>query len=319
MICTRQVEGISGDEPRARYGGDDDAHDCGSLEYVRIEFAGFDLAENDELNGLTVGGCGTQTTLDYIQVHRGLDDAVEFFGGTASISHLVASGMGDDGLDWDTGWRGDADDVIIHHFASSTGSPNGIEADNNEDSNNTEPRSAPNVTNVTIIGDGSRGGTAADGWGIVHRVGSWGVLSGLVVEGFGAGGYDMRNGAWSVPGGWPSGIVVENSCFDNIGPNYPADTNDEAETDEMVCMGNCLTGLFDEPTQLADAARSNTEAASGLDFAAIRPACTGTGTPDYAITNTACLGAFGGVGSDNDWTTGWTAYPAGSQNPATCP
>lgn len=299
--CVGSVEGIAPGNPRGAFGGNDDTHDCGTMQYVRIEYAGFQFGEDNELNGLTVGGCGDQTTLSYIQVHRGLDDGVEFFGGTASIDHLIVTGPGDDGLDWDQGWRGKADNLIVHHFSSNTSSPNGIEADNQgSGDNNVQPRSAPEVSNATIIGDGR-----VEGSGVVTRVGTWGILDGLVVVGFGGAGYDMRNGAWSVAGGWPEGIVVENSCFDDNGENYPVDENDEK--DESVAGG---ADFFDEPTLLADAARNNFE--EDPELGNFDSAATGGNpAPDYSLANENCLGAFGGPGG-TDWTADWTAYPEGA-------
>jgi hypothetical protein len=262
------------------------------------------FGDDNELNGLTVGGCGSDTTLEYIQVHRGLDDGVEFFGGTASIDHVLISGPGDDGLDWDQGYRGTVDNFIVHHFTSTSSSPNGIEADNFGDGdNNVEPRSAPDITNGTVIGD-----DRAEGSGVVTRVGTWGVLDGLVVVGFGGAGYDMRNGAWSVDGGWPTGLVVENSCFDDNGVNYPDDDNDPKDESAPAMTAD----LFDEPTLLADAMRSNLEGDPGLgDFSTA--ATGGDPAPDYSLTNDDCLGAFGGP-SGMDWTTGWTAFPTGAAN-----
>lgn len=321
VTCTGQIEGISGDEPRAEYGGTDDDHDCGTMKYVRIEFAGFDLQDGDELNSLTLGGCGSDTVLENIQVHRGLDDGVEWFGGTASIKNVIASGMGDDGLDWDRGWRGSIDNAIVHHFASNTSSPNGIEADNNgEGNNNVEPRSNPQVTNVTIIGDGD-----PLGWGVVTRVGTWGVLDGLVVTGFGAGGYDMRNGAWSLENGWPTNLVVQNSCFwSNNGNDFPADegcqldppTSDCNDPKEATAPGG-TADFFAEDTLLVDPARENIQADPGIGD--VSTACTGMmPAPDYGLTNGACAGAFGGPGG-GDWTAEWTSFPAGSAVIANCP
>ncbi len=298
--CVSGIEGIAATEPRGEFGGDDDTHDCGTLRYVRIEYAGAVFGPDNELNGLTVAGCGDQTELSYIQVHRGLDDGVEFFGGTASIDRVIVTGTGDDGLDWDQGYRGTVENFIVHHFSSTTSSPNGIEADNFGDGdNNVEPRSAPQVSNGTVIGDGR-----PEGSGVVTRVGTWGVLDGLVVVGFGGAGYDMRNGAWSVAGGWPDGIVVNNSCFDGNGANWPVDDNDPNE----VAMG--VPPFFNEPELLADAARNNFEEDPVLgDFSTA--ATGGMPAPDYTLTNANCLGAFGGPGGD-DWTAGWTAYPEGA-------
>src|SRR5688500_2406277 len=111
---TNNVEGFPtsyGD--RIAYGGTDAAHDCGKLKYARIEYAGFALAVDNELNGLTLGGCGTSTVVDYVQVHLGLDDGVEVFGGTVNIRHIVITQPDDDGLDWDRGWTGTAQYVVI--------------------------------------------------------------------------------------------------------------------------------------------------------------------------------------------------------------
>ncbi|MGB5811111.1 MAG: hypothetical protein WBG86_11310 [Polyangiales bacterium] len=311
--CVGSIEGISPDNPRGAFGGNDDTHDCGTMRYVRIEYAGSVFGDDNELNSLTVGGCGDQTDLSYIQTHRGLDDGVEFFGGTASIDHMIVTGTGDDGLDWDQGWRGDADFVIVHHFASTTSSPNGIEADNNgSGDNNVEPRSAPNVTNATIIGDGR-----PEGSGVVTRVGTWGVLNGLVVVDFGGAGYDMRNGAWSVAGGWPTGIVVNGSCFDNNSPNYPVDANadplcDPVETDCNDEADAQDGTYFAEDELLAVAERNNSEADPGLgDFSTA--ATGGSPPPDYSVSNAACQGGLGGVDGD-DWTATWTAYPTGAAN-----
>ena len=41
----------------------------------------------NELNGITFGGVGSGTTVDYVQVHNNADDCVEFFGGTVDVKH----------------------------------------------------------------------------------------------------------------------------------------------------------------------------------------------------------------------------------------
>lgn len=309
--CVGSIEGISTDNPRGKFGGNDDQHDCGTLKYVRIEYAGSVFGDDNELNGLTIGGCGSDTELSYVQVHRGLDDGVEFFGGTAPIDHVIITGTGDDGLDWDQGYRGTVQYFIVHHFASTSSSPNGIEADNFGDGdNNVEPRSAPDLMMGTVIGDGRTAGS-----GVVTRVGTWATMDGLAVVGFGGAGYDMRNGAWSVDGGWPTGIVVNNSCFHDNGINYPVDSADCSVMDPDDCNdeSDMNAGVyFEEDVELM--ARGNLEADPQLGD--VRGACTGESTPNYALSNGSCAGAFG---SDGDWTTGWTAFPAGAFDTSSCP
>lgn len=301
--CVANIEGLPATEGRGEFGGNDDSHDCGTVRYTRIEFAGFRFGQDNELNGLTVGGCGSETTLEYIQVHRGLDDGVEFFGGTADIQYVIVSGTGDDGIDWDQGYTGSVMNFIVHHFAGSSDDPRGIEADNFRDNNDVEPRSAPQVMNGTLV---ATEGTSNQ-QGIVLRRGTWGQLDGLVVSGWARAGIDIRDGAWDESGGWPTGLLVENSCFNANSPNFPVDSPDCSVADPDDCNDESAQNpgtYFPEDTNMP--AQGNLEVDPGLgDFSG---AVDGSATPDYSVSNGSCAGAFAPSGTD--WTTGWTAFPA---------
>eukprot|EP00954_Amorphochlora_amoebiformis_P016894 1315643-Amorphochlora_amoeboformis.AAC.1 len=60
------------------------------MRYVRIWYGGADISpdpsnpENsgNEINGLTLGGVGSGTKLEFIEVAYNLDDGFEWFGGT---------------------------------------------------------------------------------------------------------------------------------------------------------------------------------------------------------------------------------------------
>lgn len=101
-----QIEGIPDNESRGRYGGIDNMDSSGSISYVSIRHGGTDIGAGNEINGLTLGGVGAGTTLDYIEVISNADDGIEFFGGTASMKHVVTAFCGDDSFDYDEGWRG---------------------------------------------------------------------------------------------------------------------------------------------------------------------------------------------------------------------
>ncbi|MEJ7607479.1 MAG: hypothetical protein WKF37_14740 [Bryobacteraceae bacterium] len=77
------IEGLPEGED-SRYGGTDDNHNCGTLRYVRVEYAGAEFAPNNEVNGITWGGCGKGTVSEYLQSSYGFDDAFEWFGGTTT-------------------------------------------------------------------------------------------------------------------------------------------------------------------------------------------------------------------------------------------
>ncbi|NLI23278.1 MAG: hypothetical protein GX419_01045, partial [Bacteroidales bacterium] len=71
-----QIEG----GPRTVYGGNDDADSSGILSYIRIEFPGIAFQPDKEINGLTLGGVGSKTQIDHIQVSYCGDDSYEWFG-----------------------------------------------------------------------------------------------------------------------------------------------------------------------------------------------------------------------------------------------
>ena len=88
---TSTVEGLHGPlygGRDSRYGGDDPHDSSGALRFVRIWHAGAVVAQDDEINGLTLGGVGDGTVLDHVEVAYSLDDGVELFGGTVNLRHL---------------------------------------------------------------------------------------------------------------------------------------------------------------------------------------------------------------------------------------
>jgi hypothetical protein len=136
------------------YGGTDPNDNSGTLKYVRVEFSGVEFSPDNELNGIAFQAVGSGGTFDYIQAHGSRDDAVEFFGGTADVKHLIMSNAADDSLDWTFGWTGRLQYVAITQRGDDA--DNAIEADNNEFNNNLLPRSNPQIYNMTLCGDPDR-------------------------------------------------------------------------------------------------------------------------------------------------------------------
>lgn len=184
------IEGIDRADPRGSYGGANDTDSCGVLTYVRIEFAGNEISKDNELNGLTLGGCGDGTILRFVQVHMGLDDGIEFFGGSANLSHIVITRAGDDGLDWDRGWTGSGQFIVIQQDAQAGDSC--IEADNQKKDPDATPRSAPSLSNVTLVGGGD---SMKAQRGMVLRLGTGADLRNLLIAGFSLDAIDVRDEA----------------------------------------------------------------------------------------------------------------------------
>lgn len=176
----------SGEGGTGNYGGPDANDDSGNLNYVRVQYAGFEITTDNELNGIAFQGVGDTTEVDYVQVHNNDDDGVEFFGGTVDVKHLVITGVDDDGLDWVAGWDGSAQDVLI--IGSGVGD-NGFEGDSNSSNNDIQPRSNPLISNFTLIGD------PAEDLGMQIRVGTGGLFLNGIVTGWADGCLDIDDAA----------------------------------------------------------------------------------------------------------------------------
>lgn len=285
------------------FGGTKADDNSGVLKYVRIEFAGFNFVADREFNNLTLCGVGSGTTIDYVQVHGGSDDGIEFFGGTVNVKHIVSSQNQDDGFDTDNGWNGKAQFIIVQnvsHPATLPEASNGYESDNHGTaaSYTAEPRTLPTISNVTLIGDHDFAG--GSNWAAIFRRGTGGHYSNHIWFNFQKGPEirDVETAAQVTAGN----LKVTNSMlFNNDLPPAQA-TND---IDEKLVFNTAAGDTIGEDPGLPAAATSKT--APDFKPVAGAKALTGGVPPtDAFFDQTATFrGAIGTV----DWTLGWTKYP----------
>jgi hypothetical protein len=147
-----------------RYGGTDPGDNSGTMTYCRIEFAGIAAEPGSEINGLTLGGVGSGTKLEYIQVSYGNDDAFEFFGGTVNAKYLASYAASDDDLDFDFGYTGKIQFAVVQRRPeiADTDAGNGVEADNDGSGTTATPFTRPTLSNVTWIGPNGDAATQAN-------------------------------------------------------------------------------------------------------------------------------------------------------------
>lgn len=304
------VEGIPPDDPRGDFGGSDPAGSCGVLKYARIEFAGHEIAANVELNGLTLGGCGRATVVRHVQVHMGLDDGVEMFGGTADLGNLVITRAGDDGLDWDLGWTGNAQFVIVQQEGAA--GDNAIEADNNRDAHHARPRSAPTIANMTLVGSRRAG---AGQRAMTLRRGTAADLRNLIVAGFPAGILDVRDASTAglVPAGRLrfSGLIAHRigRDGDTWTEDESGDGDDDGGFDEAAFLHTGDTRLGASPGLPASAFDLESPRFAPV---AGSPAARGAAIVpqgEFWDEGATWLGAVK-PGAASSWLDGWTAFPA---------
>jgi len=217
------------------YGGNIESDNSGTIQYLRIEYAGGAIDGNAELNGLSLYAVGNGTTIDHIQIFEGSDDGVEFFGGTVNVSQVAVVNSEDDSIDWTEGYTGTLTDVYVQH---GTAHDKAFECDgyNSDFSNEGGYFSAPQVNNVTVIGSGEAGTEA-----IRLRAGTQGIFTNVVVTNFEEA-FDLDGDAGDNPTG--QGVLdgllqVIDVSFNNVTTKLKNDTGfDFTEADFISGDGN---------------------------------------------------------------------------------
>jgi hypothetical protein len=145
-IESKQIEGIPADDAFGLFGGTDPLDNSGTLRYISIRHGGTLIGEGNEINGLTLGGVGSGTIIDNIEVVANIDDGIEFFGGTVNATNLLVWSVGDDGLDIDEAYSGTIDNAVV---VLGDISDHGLEIDGPAGSLNGEFT----LRNLTMIGN----------------------------------------------------------------------------------------------------------------------------------------------------------------------
>ncbi len=168
----------------ALFGGEDENDNSGVLKYVQIRYAGNEVRPGEEINGLSLGGVGRGTVIDYLEVYHGKDDGIEAWGGTVNMRHLVLIGNGDDNLDLDHGYRGKIEYLYIRQEAESSLHARAIESDNNKEYFDAIPRTNALISHFEILGSDktneaiySRRGSAMELYdGVIHHAKGYGIV-----------------------------------------------------------------------------------------------------------------------------------------------
>jgi serine/threonine protein kinase len=305
------IEGIAGSQQTA-YGGDEPRSSCGVIQYTRVEFAGHALRRDDELNGLTLAGCGSGTIVDYVQIHMASDDGLEIFGGTVDIRHVLVTRAEDDALDWDQGWRGTAQFLAVQQDEEGD---NAIEASNSDSDPNAEPRSAPRIFNYTLIGS-KEGRTQR---AMTFKEGTGGRLFNGIVVGHPYEAVDLR-GESTVEQLKDGELNLRFTAFFDVGKggsHYFPTAQDEKEL--FAGDGRDDDGGFDEQAYFRETALDNIfdidpglGGAFELESPSFLPENTdvverGLAPPPGFDESAAYLGAF--APGQAPWTENWTAFP----------
>jgi len=171
---TAPVYEVDEDDTDFAFGGTTAADDSGSLKYVRILNSGYTVATDLEINGLSLCGVGSGTTVENIYVENSSDDGIEIWGGTVDLTDIEIVNAGDDSFDLDYGYVGNVSNLTVTQESTAHA---GMEISSGGDT----PLTSPTISNfrVTTFTGSDEGGiylkddTTAPTFinGLVHHTG----------------------------------------------------------------------------------------------------------------------------------------------------
>ncbi|MBK8945806.1 MAG: T9SS type A sorting domain-containing protein [Ignavibacteriae bacterium] len=311
----KAVEGVNEiNAEKSLYGGTNDEHSSGVFKYVSIRHSGINVGDQagNEIQGLTLGGVGSGTVIEYVESYASADDGFEFFGGTVNTRYMVAAFCSDDAFDTDEGFRGKGQfwfGIQAEDQAGRVAEMDGATGDEYY-----TPFSHPVLSNVTYIGAGL--GSAPEGDGAECII----LRDNTAVE--------YHNSIFTEYDDATSGYGLTIEDVDNSG-SKTEDSRKRFENGEIVFQNNIWynMGAGNELTQFIyqdfaqgyfqDGGNANSVADpmlkgisrttdGGLDPRpeSGSPALSGSKTiEDNWFVPTSYVGAFGG----NNWLLGWTA------------
>ena len=285
----------------------------GKLKYVRIEFAGYPLEPDKEINGLTFGGVGSGTEVEFVQVSYSNDDSYEWFGGTVNAKHLIAYKGWDDDFDTDYGYTGKLQFLLSvrDKDIADTSDSNGFESDNDGDGSTNTPFTKPVFSNVTLIGPFY--GKVSDRTQAEVEAKTADAANGAKGGKYQAAMHLRRNSSLniynSVFTGWPyglratdkkgqanDGIAIENVIFAGMWKNFYEDEKVSENFFNRAGNNTVLENTRQIIAKDGDYSSVVADAVKGADFSKLA---------DSFFEKVTYKGAFDGT---NDWTEGWTNW-----------
>jgi len=310
------IEGIP-NESRTEFGGGatpNDTESSGVLKYISIRHGGAELAPGSEINGLTLGAVGSGTEIDYVEIYANSDDGIEWFGGTVGVKHLVSAFCGDDGMDYDFGWRGKGQFWFMIQGEDEGG--NGGEHDGAKPDGEA-PFSKPTIYNATYIGSGANSGNVDNEFALLFRDNAGGTYGNSIftdfydkaisVEDLAPGEGDSHNNLVNGDLNLLNNIWYEfgaGSSLEDIVDTYSG--GDDPDASDVIAHLTNNNNTLENP-EVCQISRTGDGGLNPI-LSATSPAANNAGSPaDPFFTNVSYSGAFS---QGFNWAAGWTALSA---------
>ena len=285
------------------FGGTDANDNSGIIKYVRIEFGGIAFETDKEVNGLTLGGVGKGTTIEYVQVTQNGDDGIEWFGGNVNAKYLVSYKNLDDDFDTDWGYSGFVQYGLAYRDPKvadqcTCSDSNGFESDNDAAGSDASPQTSCKFANISIIiADGTPDAKFRSAFRL-RRNSALSVYNTLAVGAFPKGGLELQDA-----------------------PTQANFTGDKSDFRGLILAGMTKGIVAGDEAKLKDAARKNLFGVDPATLGLNANYKAATGKPGLLpvagsslLTSGVTLPAgfeantFVGAFSTTDWTDSWTNW-----------
>lgn len=191
------------------YGGINDADNSGTLQHVRIEYAGVAPTGDPQAGALNLYAVGTGTSIDHVQISYSKKEAYELVGGKVDLSYIESLNNYRNDMRISQGYTGNiAYLTAIRLDASAHDNPvgfsNGLWIYNDPTGTTATPKTHPVISNATFFGPGYCGATPHSDFRAAVRLS-------LNAEA------EIYNSVFT---GWTTGLeIIDNSTINNANVN----------------------------------------------------------------------------------------------------
>lgn len=299
------------------------ADNSGILRYIRIEYAGYAFLPDKEINGLTFGGVGSQTIVDYVQVSYANDDSFEWFGGTVNCTHLISFRTLDDDFDTDNGFSGKVQfGISVRDSAvADISKSEAFESDNDASGSSLLPQTSVVFSNMTVMGPKATLGNTGNSlfvWGAQIRRNSSMSLFNSIIMGYPNGLYIDATKGVPTDNNIPASLFVQNNIIAGCPNPVLYSVAGNSNTPITPNTTATITAWYNTPVYGNSTYATNNEvgliapfnyATPDFNPAAGSPAVTGASfsNPKLAIGFTA-VNYKGACAIGDTWWKNWTRF-----------
>jgi len=299
------------------------ADNSGILRYVRIEYAGYAFLPDKEINALTLGGVGSQTVIDHIQISYSNDDAIEWFGGTVNCKYLIAYKTLDDDFDTDNGYNGRVQFGIILRDSgvADISKVEGFESDNDAAGSSLTPQTAPVFSNITVIGPRATAANVGNAYYLaaaqIRRNSSLSLFN-SVIMGWPVGVYIDATKGIPVDNNIPYSLFIQNSIIAGCAEPVKYSITGNSNPPQTPNTTQTILTWFNTPAYGNSILQNNTDVGLGAPFnyasPDFNPTAASAATSGASFSHVKLSTGFsavtyrGACTVGDTWWKGWTKF-----------